>query len=498
MSRTVYMDGGHNKKKMTKRKLKTKIKVKVNVKSKRKAKTGSKAKAKTGAKMKAKAKAKAKTGAKTRAKTRARARARAKTGAKTKTRARATRARARAKARPRAKTGVTRKRYVDATIPFACRKLVDCMMFLQEYEQILSFFNFFIDFQYFVKSSGMKKNNLQVNNNGDIDILTYRRQNISVQTLLKSSQLQTSDNLYYEYCAGMYINTLLKTFPCFVHTYGVYFAPRANDKRIVNMTRMKNDNDGLKLACLGPLNLRLMVQYIENITLRTYMEREKTSKHFMSNMVQILFQVYGPLAAIGNSFTHYDLHDMNVLLYILPNNQYIDMEYRYGKHIVAFKTNIVAKIIDYGRCYFPDSLRMSQEVCDTSECTDEQTCGKDFGFAVLGKKVENLYWIDSYKKNRSHDLRLTQFVKDHLSPLHEPLKSLIDNVVYVDFYGTPENLTQDPIKSYCIGGFLRHLTNIVSSPNFAASNDTAYRSMTKKGSMVTSMTGSNKILFVPN
>ena len=61
------------------------------------------------------------------------------------------------------------------------------------------------------------------------------------------------------------------------------------------------------------------------------------SYQFNVTMLQILLQVYIPLGLLKKSFTHYDLHYNNVLIYTLPNNQYVTLKYIVnGENIVSY------------------------------------------------------------------------------------------------------------------------------------------------------------------
>ena len=65
---------------------------------------------------------------------------------------------------------------------------------------------------------------------------------------------------------------------------------------------------------------------------------------------------------LKDQFVHNDLHHENALLYTLPENrdgvdQCLTMNYHY-KDDLEFKTNVIPKIIDYGRSFtnFTDTL----------------------------------------------------------------------------------------------------------------------------------------------
>ena len=121
-----------------------------------------------------------------------------------------------------------------------------------------------------------------------------------------------------------------------------------------------------------------------------------------------------PLATLANTFTHYDIHKENVLIYEPIKGKYI--QYRYILNdgtIVEFKSSYIVKIIDYGRSFFVNNTgfkRSSKEIYDTichlDECEPE--CGKYKGFHTLSPEETpgSFYYISSSTRNMSHDLRL--------------------------------------------------------------------------------------------
>jgi hypothetical protein len=58
------------------------------------------------------------------------------------------------------------------------------------------------------------------------------------------------------------------------------------------------------------------------------------------------------------SFTHNDLHDSNVLLYKVPDDKYVEMQYYVAGKKIVIQTQYIAKMIDYGRCYFEPDKKM--------------------------------------------------------------------------------------------------------------------------------------------
>ena len=93
-----------------------------------------------------------------------------------------------------------------------------CLALGKEEKNISEFFNNFITFEYAispVKTIGA------ASVNGFIKEIIYQRAKYKSYAILKSQRAATADALFYEYLAGMYMNTILNRFPNFVKTYGL-------------------------------------------------------------------------------------------------------------------------------------------------------------------------------------------------------------------------------------------------------------------------------------
>jgi hypothetical protein len=150
---------------------------------------------------------------------------------------------------------------------------------------------------------------------------------------------------------------------------------------------------------------QLFVPYSE--PLRSHL----TKKNFVDKeLVGVLFQVYAFLRIYQNIYTHYDLHDENILLIEIPNStlsfSYIDTNP--SKHI-SFNSKYLVKFIEYGRSY-------CQKVTETfraSLCNVYEKCGENKGSQWLSNTLDGpLVYLNDSSVNRTADLRLLQFIKN--------------------------------------------------------------------------------------
>jgi len=159
-------------------------------------------------------------------------------------------------------------------------------------------------------------------------------------------------------------------------------------------------------SCKNPTNYAVLIQHLKGAkTLRDMLE---DSKFLETDLLYILFQVYMTLSSLSNDFTHYDLHLNNVLVYEPVSNSYIEYHYHIGKTEIIFKSKYIAKIIDYGTCYFSPGFNPESYF----ECLHTQSL-----FSFSGEYNKN-----SAKRNMSYDLDLINKLK---FSLNKDFKSLV-------------------------------------------------------------------------
>ena len=265
-------------------------------------------------------------------------------------------------------------------------------------------------------------------------------------------------------------------YSCFIETYNIYvntnldayisrFQFNLNNKLDFLIELDENDPNIDEYYCKQSKYLTILVQDVPNaLSLGDYLrkhlsslETENTQDDYMKkedafslSLLEILFQLYCPLNQLKNHFTHYDFHQENVLLYTLKKDEFITMRYVYpNKQVIEFETSFIAKIIDYGRCFFSHGKDNTQtfikEKLETKNCNEKQVLGDDAGFNLISDEeipLSLIDYINPRQKNSSHDLRLLYTIQDLYSTkncYHSILLfELFENIVYERDFGTRE------------------------------------------------------------
>ena len=387
-----------------------------------------------------------------------------------------------------------------------------CIAFGNENNKIKQLFSGFTSFDYVIPP--IKRIGI-VSENGFINEIKYSRYGYDAYTILKSSLKPTSDNLMYEYAVGQYINKLNKKYPCFLETYGL-FQYKNEDKwshikntQTITTNVLKDSidiitNPTYDIACTKSKYLAILIQHIKNAV---SLKDKCNSRAFLyRDLLYILYQIYIVLYAIVDEFTHYDLHEENVLLYEPVKDKYIQYHYHYPDgQLCSFKSFYIAKIIDYGRAFFEDETTNSKEiyknVCKTKECDPD--CGEDVGFTILAPEIHpgSFHYISSQIVNVSHDLRLAYKIQQlTLSNYSVPreLRQLLDNVKYDEFYGTKQITSSGlPNRINNVKDMAISLHQLVLDNLNIQSNDMEYDPFDKLGDLHIYLDSSRSMQFIP-
>ena len=342
------------------------------------------------------------------------------------------------------------------TLHNACNDSSICLILGSPVEgDIKDFFDNFINFRFLTNVKRIGK----VSVSGFVHELKYTHRGYDAYAVIKSSRQALGDNLMYEYRVGQYINTFIKKFPCFVETYGLFsynnektWTYNKNNAKIpvpLFKDHITNIDYDLGLACRKSKHIAVIIQHLKGVKVIKDLF-SLNYKVYASNLFAILYQIYFPLSFMN--FTHYDLHHENVLLYTPDATKYIHYHYHHpdGK-VVSFKSSYVSKIIDYGKSFFDDgaenSLDIYNEVCKLPDCNNNTPCGTSNGFRNFKNGMMPSSFIQTSKRNQSHDLRFLHIVEDYfIKPLlrKHPDKTAHDRHVkqaLSDFFDIPITYT---------------------------------------------------------
>lgn len=388
-------------------------------------------------------------------------------------------------------------------LQYICSDSGLCIAFGKNTDEINHFFKGFTDFTYAL--SPIKKIGSS-SANGFVKEIAYKKQGYKADAILKSSKTATSDNLVYEYLVGIkYVNRIMKRFPCFLETYGLYFYKDESNWKTMSHYGDMNVSHLKKLqiqsiidypkACEESKYAAILLQHIKSAKpIKDFTAASNYNRFMKSDLLYVLFIIYHALASISKNFTHYDLHDTNVLLYEPEKGKYIQYYYHHedGTETV-FYSPYIPKIIDYGRSFFNNgnvnSKKIYDKICRVTEC--KPYCGEHAGFGWLNPIPE--FGISSSQKNESHDLRLLNMIRTDMADLRnihhtKPVEAtfievdkLLKKVVYGlglskenKDYGTKENLSMSPEKIYNVQGAYLALKSAVKMQTVIRENQKTY------------------------
>jgi surface protein len=354
-------------------------------------------------------------------------------------------------------------------------------------------------------------------------------------TVLKCATKPESDNLFYEYFVGKrFINNYLHALPCFVKTYGVYMFRSEDAWSNFNTLISKNrpiqpadyiepypmtDDDELNFGKSCQLNKRICVltQHFKPFLPfhNVFNVPPKPPKKFdvfaymksvnIDELCASLYQVYFCLSVLKDRYTHYDLHAGNVCLYKpYGDRKYILMRYHYDKNdkgqYVEFKSEYIAKIIDYGRNYIKidenpeatiDTKMILQHYIRKHCDYNEHGCGFNQGYAYI---QGNACGVDLTSEtpsvlNNRYDLRLAHIYRKPLE--HRSLAIY----TYSDNY--PENVPSGMVHVTTVMDLCAELCKILQKQTTTDSINKKYLGWTQASIMDVYCDDESDYTFVP-
>lgn len=187
---------------------------------------------------------------------------------------------------------------------------------------------------------------LAIGGQGEVGIPLGGSENLGDDFVIKKATtpavLGLKREVTHEVFVGKVLNSLRTLIPNFVYTYGYFFDVCGDENR--------TPKKGIKSVCntQGKSYYTLYERVEPGIALNKYTKATKKFSDFLEKYLQILFSLN---TAQKLDFTHYDLHDRNVILRSLPNIKKFNIKYILEGKEYYIKTDYVATIIDYGFSY---------------------------------------------------------------------------------------------------------------------------------------------------
>lgn len=213
----------------------------------------------------------------------------------------------------------------------------------------------------------------------DNEIFTFLYK-IKIKTTIRNI-----DNIFYEFSCFSFINNLKKFFPNFpfVFYYFVHDNFQSNYyNSIVKIIDSSNNNHldfhHTQNIFLNKLNIDMIyteddisgfaiekiTNSMDSISLIDMLLNQniiiKNKNKTINNMLNydlwtLFFQIYIVLNKFKQNFTHNDLHIDNIIYKIIPNNQYIQINYyeNYSskKKLITLYTKYIPVFLDFGKCF---------------------------------------------------------------------------------------------------------------------------------------------------
>jgi hypothetical protein len=325
-----------------------------------------------------------------------------------------------------------------------------CIAFGVEEQKIRKFFDGYINTKY-IKLPIRRIGATSIN--GVVNELTYERDGYISYAILKSSVKRKSDNLFYEYIVGKYLNKMSNFYPCIIQTYGLFeYQNNETYNRLLNssvdsfsslnlvgidlVSQPSEDifKQLLYEACTYPLSHAVLTQHIRAVPMANLMTARNVLYNYFS-----LHQIYFTLHCLRNTFTHYDLHVGNVLCYEPSPNKYIEFIYHMNDGtIVQYNFHRLSYMIDYGRSYFFENNTMNSEIIYNNLCVKDKCpspCGSNDGFGRLYRSYEN---VSTRIRNMSADLRLIKIMSLFRDNAYGTLIPFKESILFKGPYSTPE------------------------------------------------------------
>jgi hypothetical protein len=163
-------------------------------------------------------------------------------------------------------------------LAFICSDSGNCIAFGRNIAEINTFFKGFTDFTYAISPINQIG---ALSENGFVIEIPYEKEGYNAYAILKSAKKRSSDNLVYEYLVGIkYVNRIMKQFPCFLETYGLYYYPSpvewtamsgtgpvlsSSEKKLALKQLLLQSSIDYSKACRESQYAAILIQHLKNV-----------------------------------------------------------------------------------------------------------------------------------------------------------------------------------------------------------------------------------------
>lgn len=179
--------------------------------------------------------------------------------------------------------------------------------------------------------------------------------------VIKVPRDPNNDNLFHEYFIGVAcLNKLRRFVPNFSYVFGAFncLPPViASNKDVTQWCSKGNKgNNGVNYVIFEKIEGPSMKKVAEQIS-----EGEISFTIYFSYLIQTFLALRIAWASCG--FTHYDLHDENIIIRKIPGQKKIYVPYPIGSgdDVIYIRTDGIPTLIDYGRCHIRLKIKKKEE-----------------------------------------------------------------------------------------------------------------------------------------
>ena len=261
--------------------------------------------------------------------------------------------------------------------------------------------------------------------------------------IMKTSNGDNADNVFYEYNIGLCINAIKKYFPNFIYTFLFFnlktelfniLVPENQDRKEwddiecfkANIMNIKKSSDPYTItrdeyinACKNSTGASTLIEKIPNgIKIEALLNHvdfcgtPASHEIYNYNLFSILFQIYASISSLKKVYTHYDLHEDNIMFVYLP--EITKIRYKINKDTFTILTNFIPVIIDYGRSFADCSIIGSNISVSSTKYANETMVPDCNEYNIKSSFKNDSLHLFKYKPSIKTDRTITLDIREDI------------------------------------------------------------------------------------